>query len=66
MSQLVVFRGLIPGYRIRPLTEEEMKVKVTKEVRKLRTYEQALVANYQVYVQSLGKLVKGGSPPPLV
>ncbi|KAI6707985.1 hypothetical protein PZA11_007069 [Diplocarpon coronariae] len=58
--QLTVYRDVIPGYRIRPLSEEDMETKVSKEVRKLRAYEQALVAGYQGYVRELGKLAQSG------
>lgn len=61
--QLAVYKDVIPGYRIRPLSEEDMETKVSKEVRKLRAYEQALVGGYQGYVRALAKLAQfpGGS-----
>jgi hypothetical protein len=55
---MAVYKDVIPGYRIRPLTEEEQKVKVSKDIKKLRTFEQGLVSGYQTYVEKLGKLVK--------
>ncbi|KAF1961902.1 nucleolar complex-associated protein 3 [Byssothecium circinans] len=58
MTQLSVFKDLIPGYRIRPLSEENMTEKVSKDVRKLRNFEQKLVSGYQTYVQHLAKLAK--------
>ncbi|KAF8458410.1 nucleolar complex-associated protein-domain-containing protein [Terfezia claveryi] len=61
-TQLSVYKSVIPGYRIRPLTAEEQTAKVTKEVRKLRTYEQALVHSYQQYVEHLSLLSRGGVP----
>jgi nucleolar complex protein 3 len=57
-AQVAIFKDLIPGYRIRPLSEENMTDKVSKEVRKLRNFEQKLVSSYQAYVQELGKLAK--------
>ncbi|KAF2112633.1 nucleolar complex protein-like protein 3 [Lophiotrema nucula] len=57
-TQIAVFKNLIPGYRIRPLAEENMTDKVSKEVRKLRAFEQKLVSGYQAYVQDLAKLAK--------
>ncbi|PBP17014.1 nuclear export protein Noc3 [Diplocarpon rosae] len=56
--QLAVYKDVIPGYRIRPLSEQDMETKVSKEVRKLRAYEQALVAGYQGYIRELGKLAQ--------
>jgi nucleolar complex protein 3 len=57
-TQLSIFKDLIPGYRIRPLTEEVTTEKVSKEVRKLRNFEQKLVSSYQTYIQDLAKLAK--------
>lgn len=59
-TQLAVFKDIIPGYRIRPLSEEDMTVKVSKEVKKLRAYEQALVGSYQAYLKDLAKLAQSG------
>ena len=59
-TQLAVYKDVIPGYRIRPLSEEDMETKVSKEVRKLRAYEQALVSAYQAYVRELAKLAQSG------
>ncbi|KAJ5159605.1 uncharacterized protein N7482_006609 [Penicillium canariense] len=64
-SQAAVFKDVIPGYRIRPLTEEDMAGKHSKEVRKLRNFEQGLVSGYKNYVQRLATLIKPGrfNPP---
>ena len=59
-TQLAVYKDVIPDYRIRPLSDEDMEVKVSKEVRKLRAYEQALVGGYQIYIQELAKLAQSG------
>lgn len=56
IAMIPVFKGLIPGYRIRPLTEAEQREKVSKEVKKLRNFEQSLIANYKAYVNSLRSL----------
>ncbi|CCX15572.1 nucleolar complex-associated protein-domain-containing protein [Pyronema domesticum] len=55
-----VYKDVIPGFRIRPLTEQELKIKVSKDVQKLRDFEQSLVSGYQRFVEKLGKLVKAG------
>ncbi|OGE55372.1 hypothetical protein PENARI_c004G08894 [Penicillium arizonense] len=57
-SQAAVYKDVIPGYRIRPLTEEDTSGKVSKEVRRLRDFEQGLVSGYRAYVQKLGALAK--------
>ncbi|KAI9853004.1 MAG: hypothetical protein M1838_002783 [Thelocarpon superellum] len=59
-TQLAVYQDVIPGYRIRPLGEDDGTVKVSKDVRRLRTYEQALVGGYQGYVRDLARLSKAG------
>ncbi|KAJ5256971.1 hypothetical protein N7478_013075 [Penicillium angulare] len=59
-TQAAVYKDVIPGYRIRPLTEEDKTAKVSKDVRKLRDFEQGLVAGYKHYVQKLGTLAKPG------
>ncbi|KAL4883474.1 nucleolar complex-associated protein-domain-containing protein [Aspergillus karnatakaensis] len=57
-SQAAVYKDVIPGYRIRPLSEEETTAKVSKDVRKLRNFEQSLVSGYKHYVQTLLTLTK--------
>jgi nucleolar complex protein 3 len=59
-TQLAVYKDVIPGYRIRPLSAEDMETKVSKEVRQLRAYEQALVGGYQAYIRQLSKLAQSG------
>lgn len=54
-----VYKDVIPGFRIRPLSDEELKIKVSKDVKKLRNFEQGLVTGYQIYVEKLGGLLKG-------
>ncbi|RDL37394.1 Uncharacterized protein BP5553_04827 [Venustampulla echinocandica] len=61
-TQLAVYKDVIPGYRIRPLSEQDMEVKVSKEVRRVRAYEQALVGSYQAYIRELAKLASSGQP----
>ncbi|KAL8722045.1 MAG: hypothetical protein Q9225_001421 [Loekoesia sp. 1 TL-2023] len=58
VTQLAVYKDVIPGYRIRPLGEAESTEKISKEVRRLRSFEQALVSNYQNYVKELAKCAK--------
>lgn len=58
MALIPVFKSLAPSYRIRPLTDTEKREKVTKEVARLREFEQSLVTNYMAYVKLLGKMAK--------
>ena len=57
-TQLAVFKDVIPGYRIRPLAESDMTEKVSKDVRRLRSFEQGLVGSYQNYLKALAKHAK--------
>jgi nucleolar complex protein 3 len=59
-TQLAAYKDVIPGYRIRPLSDEDMETKVSKEVRRIRAYEQALVGGYQGYIRELAKLAQSG------
>ncbi|CCE65860.1 hypothetical protein TPHA_0N00790 [Tetrapisispora phaffii CBS 4417] len=58
LALVTVFNSIIPGYRIRPLTETEKKEKVTKDVAKLRNFEQNLVIIYKRYLENLEQLAK--------
>ena len=46
-------------YRIRPLTEKEEAVKVSKDVKKLREFEKTLLSNYESYIKDLDFILKG-------
>ncbi|KAJ6096022.1 hypothetical protein N7486_006768 [Penicillium sp. IBT 16267x] len=59
-AQAAIYKDVIPGYRIRPLSEEDKTAKVSKEVRKLRDFEQSLVSGYKNYVNKLALLAKPG------
>ncbi|CDO93707.1 unnamed protein product [Kluyveromyces dobzhanskii CBS 2104] len=56
LALVTVFKSIIPGYRIRPLSEVERKEKVSKEVASLRHFEENLVLNYKAYVDHLARL----------
>lgn len=58
VTQLAVFKDIIPGYRIRPIAKLDMGEKLSKDVRRLRTFEQALVGSYQTYIKDLTKYGK--------
>lgn len=55
-TQLAIYKDIIPGYRIRPLTEEDLRTKLSKDVRKLRNFEQAIVGGYQQYIKELTRI----------
>ncbi|KAF8559543.1 nucleolar complex-associated protein 3 [Imleria badia] len=53
ISQLAVFKDIIPGYRIRILTGKEKAEKVSQMVARTREWEQGLVLVYQSYLRAL-------------
>lgn len=57
-TQLAVYKDAIPGYRIRPIAEADQTEKVSKDVRRLRAFEQTLVGSYQGYIKDLAKHAK--------
>ncbi|MCJ1473202.1 hypothetical protein MMC13_001853 [Lambiella insularis] len=57
-TQLTVYKDVIPGYRIRPLSDTSAVEKVSREVRRLRAFEHGLVSSYQSYVKELAKHAK--------
>lgn len=59
LSQLAVFKDIIPGYRIRALTEKENSEKVSQMVARTREWEQGLVVVYQQYLRALEAELKG-------
>lgn len=59
VSLTTVFKDIIPGYRIRPLTDQEKSTTVTKDVRQIRAFEQGLLSNYQAFLQHIYKRIRG-------
>lgn len=58
VTQLAVYKDVIPGYRIRPSTQDPADQKLSKDVKRLRSYEHALVTGYHVYLKELAKYAK--------
>eukprot|EP00127_Corallochytrium_limacisporum_P001273 Clim_evm8s48 gene=Clim_evmTU8s48 len=54
-----IYADIIPQYRIRELTEMEKATKVSKDVLKLRRFEQGLLRHYQNFLQTLYRLGRG-------
>jgi nucleolar complex protein 3 len=59
LSQLAVFKDIIPGYRIRTLTDKEKAEKVSQAVARTREWEHGLVGVYQQYLRILESELKG-------
>ena len=53
LSLAAVFKDILPGYRIRPPTDKELSMAVSKEVKKLRDHESGLLRAYQVSFLSI-------------
>lgn len=58
VTQLTVYKDVIPGYRIRPIAEVDQTEKVSKDVKRLRAFEQSLVSSYQSYIKDLATCAK--------
>ncbi|KAG0682883.1 hypothetical protein C6P40_001795 [Pichia californica] len=64
LAMVPVFKSIAPSYHIRPLTDVEKKEKVSKDIAKLRFFEQHLVINYKHYIDLLSfKATKSSSHP---
>lgn len=66
LAMVPVFKSIAPSYHIRALSESEKKDKVSREVAKLRLFEQHLVLNYKHYVELLAEKAAKFSTQPKV
>ncbi|KAI2637448.1 nucleolar complex-associated protein-domain-containing protein [Xylaria nigripes] len=57
VTRMAIYKDVIPGYRIRPSSDVPGE-KISKEVRNIRAFEQALVSGYQAYVKELAGYAK--------
>jgi nucleolar complex protein 3 len=53
LSEFVVFKDILPDYRIRPLSQAEKSAKVSKDVKRRRNYESILLSSYQSLLKHL-------------
>lgn len=63
LTESKLYIDLSPAYNIRSVTEKEAETKVSKEVAKLRNFEQTLLKSYTSYVHScmqLSRWTSGG------
>ena len=63
LSLLAVFVDIIPGYRIRALSEHEEREKVSQDVARRREWEQTLVRLYRDYLECCEIEVRRTSSP---
>lgn len=60
VTAAAVLADVVPGYRIRPPTERELEVVVSREVQALRDYEQGLLRQYQRYLRAARAALAAG------
>jgi nucleolar complex protein 3 len=53
MSLLVIYKDILPSYRIRLPTTAKMAIKVSKDIQQLWDYERRLLNHYQQYLITL-------------
>ena len=63
LSLLAVFVDILPGYRIRALSETEQKERVSQDVARRRDWEQGLVRLYRDYLECCEGDVRDASSP---
>ena len=59
LSLVAVFKDILPGFRIRLPTEKELGMPISKEVKKVRDYEAALLRAYQAFLKALLNAARG-------
>jgi nucleolar complex protein 3 len=59
MSMCAVFVDILPGYRIRALTDAEQKEKTNQETARRREWEQGLVDTYRSFLDICDKILRG-------
>ena len=58
---MAVYVDILPGYRIRPLTDAEQAETVGQDVQRRRDFEQGIVGLYREYLELCERQVKGMS-----
>ena len=58
LTEAQVYKDLAPAYRIRSITEKEAETTVSKDVAKLRSYEQSFLNSYVRFVRSMSSLTR--------
>ena len=57
-SLAAVYRDILPSYFVRQLTDKEKAVRVKKDLKATRDFEESLVAHYAIFVDHLGRLLR--------
>ena len=61
LSLLAIFKDILPSYRIKLPTAEQLSIRLTKDTKKLWDYERGLLASYQQYLKLLEYLWEYGN-----
>lgn len=61
LTESQLFKDIIPTYKIRQITEKEAETKVSRDVARLRNYEEKLLKSYQIFVKSCISKTKWGT-----
>ncbi|CAO1625523.1 unnamed protein product [Jaminaea pallidilutea] len=62
MSLTAVYIDILPGYRIRPLTDKESSEKVNQETARRREWEQGIVQVYKEHLQNCEQVARSKTP----
>lgn len=52
LTEAQLYKDIAPAYKIRAISEKEAETKVSKDVARLRNFEEAFLASYQRFVRS--------------
>jgi hypothetical protein len=58
-SLALLFKDIVPGYKIREITKQERDTAVSKAVKSVRAFEGCLLHNYQRYLQNVETIARG-------
>ncbi|KDN46775.1 hypothetical protein K437DRAFT_256045 [Tilletiaria anomala UBC 951] len=57
-SLMAVYSDILPGYRIRPLTDAEKEEKVSQDIKRRREFEQGIIEVYRAFLEACERLIK--------
>ncbi len=58
ITVLAVLKDILPGYSIRPLTDVEKNAVVSKEIKKLRAFDETILRTYSSFLTRLEEILK--------
>jgi nucleolar complex protein 3 len=58
-SLALLFKDIVPGYKIREITKQERETAVSKAVKSVRAFEGCLLHNYQRFLQCVETIARG-------